>query len=154
MGNPFDYILKEREEHERKLQRQQREKELSDSHRQSIYQERAAEKHRYDGLVNDVLDQLRHAAYPSLDLYSDDQGWSIGMWMKRTDGSIGWYSALDVRLEHDLNNRAVAFICSRHHLRIHCDPSREDLIGALQRFYPPIQGETKGRRPGRKKSQR
>ncbi len=152
MENPFEYILKERQEHERRLRHTQTEGELSKAHENSAHQDRVAEKHRYDSMVNEVLEQLRYAAYPSLKLHSDDLGWSIGMWTKYTDGSVVWYSALDVRLVHDLNSRAVYLECSRHNLKFRSEPSREDLILTLQRIFPPLKEVAKGRSPGRKKT--
>ncbi len=139
MENPFDYILKEREEHERQIQLKLQEDELSRLHHKSAHQERLDEKHRYDAIVAEVLEQLQQAAYPSLKVRNHDRGWSIGMWMKRPNGSIDWYSALDVRIEHDWNSRAVYLECTRHHRRIRSEPSREDLVKALQKIFPPIQ---------------
>ncbi len=145
MENPFDYILKEREEHERKIQLKLHEDDLSRSHHKDNHQDRIAEKHRYDAMVTEVLEQLRQAAYPSLKLRNDDLGWSIGMWMKHPNGSIEWYCALNVRLEHDLNSRAVYLECTRHHRRVRAELSREDLIKTLQAIFPPLQ-EAENRR--------
>ncbi len=151
MENPFEYILKEREEHERQIKLKQQEEQLSRTYHKDTRLDRLEEKHRYDPMVIEVLEQLRQAAYPSLKVHSDDLGWSIGMWMKRPNGSINWYSALDVRIEHDLNSRAVFLECSRHHLRVRSDPSRDELVKALQQIFPPAQEVPDRRRASRKR---
>ena len=137
MTEEFKDIRQAREEHARKLRLKRQEKDLALTQSRLCRQEKTEEKARFDGMVRELLEQLRLAAYPSLEISSDRRNWSLGMWKKQSDGSLGWFSVIDISLKYDIANRALNFECSRYQKTVSANLSRQGLIEALKQMFPP-----------------
>jgi hypothetical protein len=142
--NPFDYLTLQHQQNLTQARLKQKEKLLELERLRDDYQVKTQEKNGFDELVTEVLFQLRQAMYPNwqvnfpnLNLRSEDQSWSIGMWCKGNDSALTWGSVLEVRpVFDDLSGKALYFECFRHHRKIQAELNREDLQNALKQLYP------------------
>jgi hypothetical protein len=137
MTEEFREIRQAREEHARKLRLKRQERDLALSRSRLCDKEKTEEKARFDGVVRELLEQLRLAAYPSLEISNQKRKWSLGMWKKQSDGSLGWLSVIDICLNYDIDNRAMNFECSRYQKKVSANLSRQGLIDALKQMFPP-----------------
>jgi len=98
---------------------------------------RAAEKRNYDDMVTEVLTSLQKAAFSGLKFRSDDESWSIGLWLKGNDGAAIWHKTLEVRLVFDeVDGRPSYFECTRHNQQLWAELNRQSLQEALHRLVP------------------
>ena len=90
-----------------------------------------------DIAVTAVLEDFRKTAYPAMKIRTYDQGWGLGWWKKRPDGSLAWESTMDVLLRYDANGRANWFECSGHNHHFTIPINLDTLAATLLHIYRP-----------------
>lgn len=137
MRNPFEDLFDRRRRHQRRVRVELQERALNETQDDERYQARLREKQRYDGMVTELLTQFVQAFDPSLQLYSYNKGWSVGMWDKHTDNSLRWHAMLDVQLEFEVDDKPLYFVVSRHRKKMRVGIGAEELAQALHHLYAP-----------------
>lgn len=90
-----------------------------------------------DHLVIPVLEDFRKTAYPAMKIRTYDQGWALGWWKSRPDGSLAWESTLEVLLRYDAIGRANWFDCSGHNHHFTIPINLDTLAATLLHIYRP-----------------
>jgi hypothetical protein len=142
MTNPFQDIKNKHELDERKRIESKRE---SDLREQQKYQAQRISEQYYEGMVMQVLQQLKEAVYPSYYKVSKSNSfpviWEIGTMQSyvNRDGDqySQWESFVGVSLLYNENNQPIAFSCGRKGNKDGAkgNLTEQDLIAALQSLY-------------------
>jgi hypothetical protein len=150
MGALFDEILRRRKEIEETEQIRQRGLYQHFYRHERSRQERADARKKIDSDTLDVLKSFCQSAYPSMQLRSFEQGWSIGRWMRAPDNSRAWESIVDIILRYDNQDRPVSYDCRGHNRHLVASLTPEALRQTLLRIYRPQQANAAGQ-PAKKK---
>jgi hypothetical protein len=137
MSPSFPSILRRKhqlEKQEQTLKRREYLARLAGAQTRLVHREARQE---LDSAVIAVMEDFRKTAYPAMKIRTYEQGWSLGWWRKRPDGSLGWESTLDVLLRYDNAGRAKWFDCTGHNHHFTIPINLETLAATLLHIYRP-----------------
>ena len=137
MRNPFEDLFKQRRRFQKRVQIERRERDQVEQLDSTRFEARLQEKQRYDEMVNRLLTQFIQAFDPMLQLYTYNNGWSVGRWDKHDDNSLRWYSVLDVQMVYEKNDKALYFELVRHRTKVRSALGHEELALAIRGLFPP-----------------
>lgn len=137
MSAIFDDILRRRNELEQKEQLRKRARYQNSYRQERSRRERAETRKTLDGDTLGVLLDFCQTAYPTMQVRTYEQGWSVGKWARAADGSLAWESIIDITLRYDNQDRPANFECRGHNRRILASLTPEALRQTLLRIYRP-----------------
>lgn len=115
MSNPFDDLKRKRDEGERKRQMEEnlREKEIAEKQR-VIATENTELTKRFNGLVTEVLEDLRSAIYPNCTIKVEEfhRTWTIGNDVFSDEDGYHFVNLVSVQLGFDRYGKVSSFECS------------------------------------------
>jgi len=135
MRNPFEELFNRREHFERRVKTEQQERKQAADLDNARFDTRLHEKQRYDEMVTQLLTQFKDAFNPHLQIYSYNNGWSVGRWDKQTDNSLRLYSVLDVNLVFERDDTAICFEVTRHRKKARAALGYEELAEAVRKLF-------------------
>ncbi len=96
MGQAFERIQRWLHQRAKQAQLDQRKSYQGKLSLASKRLERIETRQQLDPIIEDILAAFRDAAYPSMQIRTFEQGWSLGAWGKQTDSSLSWNSIIDI----------------------------------------------------------
>jgi hypothetical protein len=137
MSALFEEILRRRHQIQQQTQVQQHSRYQKIQQREHTWLIRVNARKSLDQDTLRVLEDFKQCAYPSMQVRTYAQGWSLGRWVSAPDKSQAWEAIIEITLRYDSKDKPVSYECRGHNRRLVASLTTEALRQTLLRLYRP-----------------